>query len=324
MGVTGVQDQSTAEAWEAYVGTDPTDNIFPRHALLEALRENGSFQEEHGRVIRHNLEYAQNTNVAWITEYGTVSIAPQDTFTNDEFVWKNIACAVPMSDQEAGISEGSAGKFDVKARKLQNMKNSVEDATNVAFFGDGTSFGGLSVGGLQLLVSNTPTTGTVGGIPRSTYTFFRNQVKDATKTTTKYDNLISSMTNVYNSCSNGVGSQNPTFAIGTQNNFEGFETVQATKERLVRETSGDKLLANYKGQNIQFKDIPLVYDPACPAGNLYILNNRNLFFVYMQWMKGEDPIRPADAFYNVFKVLSMGNMTTDNPRRLGVVINTEL
>ena len=46
--------------------------------------------------------------------------------------------------------------------------------------------------------------------------------------------------------------------------------------------------------------VPRTGDPACPAGLLYILNDRNLKFVYMQWMKGEDAVRPADAFYDVF------------------------
>lgn len=323
MSVTGVQTQNVAAAWEAYVGLDPTDNIFPRHAILEAMRENGSFQEDHGTVIRHNLEYAQNPNTAWITELGTVSVSLPDTFTNDEFAWKFVASAVPMTDFERGITTGGAKKFDLESRKLENMKMSCEDAVNVAFFGDGTSAGGLSVGGLKLIVPADPTTGTVGLINRATYTFFRSQTKDATKTTTKYDNLISSMSNVYNSCSNGVGSQNPTFAIGTQTNFEGFESVSLTLERLVRENSGDRLLRGFKGQNIQFKDIPFVYDPACTAASIYILNNRNLFFVYMQWMKGEDPVRPANQFLDVFKTLTIGNMSTDNPRRLGVVFNTE-
>jgi hypothetical protein len=68
-----------------------------------------------------------------------------------------------------------------------------------------------------------------------------------------------------------------------------------------------------------FKDIPFGYDPFCPAATAYILNGRNLKFVYMQWMKGEAAVRPADAFYDVMKVLTIGALITDNSRRLGVV-----
>lgn len=324
MGITGTSGQNVSAAWEAYVPTDPKDNIFPRHMILEQMRENGSFEEQHGTVIRANLEWAMNPNVKWMSELETLTVFRPDTFDNAEFPWKFIGCDVPMTDFERGITEGGAKKYDLEARKIENMKNSVEDSINVAFFGDGTSFSSKSVGGLALLVSSTPTTGTVGLINRATYSFWRNQAKDATKTTTKYDNLVSSMTNVYNSCSNGVGSENPTYAIGTQTNFEGYEGTILAIERIDRTGKDDKGIRGYKGQNIMFKDIPVTYDPACPAGNMYILNNRNLKFIYMQWMKGEDPVRPADGFWDVFKVLTMGNLITDNSRRLGVVFNTEL
>jgi len=44
-------------------------------------------------------------------------------------------------------------------------------------YGDGTVTG--SVGGLQLLVATSPTTGVVGGIDRSQWTFWRNQTWSA-------------------------------------------------------------------------------------------------------------------------------------------------
>ena len=39
----------------------------------------------------------------------------------------------------------------------------------------------------------------------------------------------------------------------------------------------------------------------------------------MQYQKGEAAVRPTDGFWDVFKVLTIGNLITDNPRRLGVV-----
>lgn len=174
-------------------------------------------------------------------------------------------------------------------------------------------------GGLQLLVSTTPTTGTVGLINRATYSFFRNQQISGAKTTNAFDNLLSTATNSYNSCSNGIGEENPTFVVTTQTVFEGFEGLTPVIERLVRESPSDKLVRGFKGQNIMFKDVPVGYDSACPSGNWYTLNNRNLIFVYMSWMKGEPAVRPSDGFWDVFKVLTMGNLITNNPRRLGVV-----
>lgn len=311
--------QNTAAAWEAYVGTEPADNWSARHFLYEQLRANGSFEKQNGVVIRHNLEYASNPNVKFMSELETMTVSRPDTFDNAEFSWKFVGGDVPMTDFERGITSGGAAKFDLEARKLENLKMTIEEKTNTSFFSDGTGTGNKEFGGLQLLVSTTPTSGTVGLINRASFPFYRNQQVTGTKTTNAFDNLLSSMETAYNSASNGPGSQNPTFAVGTQAAFEGFNSVTVTIERIVRDGPNDKLQRGFKSQNVLFKDIPFGYDAACPSGNVYILNNRNLYFIYMQWMKGEAAVRPADAFFDVFKVLTIGNMTTDNPRRLAVV-----
>ena len=313
--------QNVAAAWEAYVDSDPVDNIFARHWLLEKLRSTSGFEKQNGTVIRHNLEYATNPNVKFMSELETLTVSRPDTFDYAEYSWKFMGCDVPMTDFEQAITSGGAKKFNLQARKLQNMKTTMDEITNTALFGDGTGTSGIAFGGLQLLVSTTPTTGTVGLINRATYTFYRNQAKDATKTTTVYDNLVSSFEHAYNSASNGPGKENPTFMVSDQTTFEGYVSKLTANERLERTDSGQKGLSGFKSQNILFKDIPYAYDAACLANTAYILNDRNLSFVYMQWQKGEESVRPADAFMDVFKVLTIGNLTTNNPRRLAVVFN---
>jgi len=312
-----VRGQNVSAAWEAYVPLDPTDNIFQRHYLLECLRENGSFEKENGTVIRCNLEYALNPNVKFISEMETLTVFRPDTFDNAEFLWKFIGGDVPMTDFERGITDGGAKKYDLEARKLTNLKNTMEEKVNTSLFSDGTGTSSKEVGGLQLLVSTTPTVGTVGLINRATFSFWRNQA--TTSAGTAFSLLLASMTNIYNSCSNGVGEQNPTFCVTTQTVFEGFESKLVVNERLVRDSPANKGLTGFKGQSLMFKDIPIGYDNACLASTLYMLNNRNLKFVHMQWMKGEPAVRPTDGFWDVFKVLTIGNLITDNSRRLGVV-----
>lgn len=319
MALTGLSGQNVSAAWEAYVDPDPVDNVFLRHWILEQLRQNGSFEKQNGTVIRHNLEYALNPNVKFMSELETLTVFRPDTFDNCEYSWKFLGGLVPMTDYERAITSGGAQKYDLEARKLLNLKNTMEEKANTSFFGDGTGTSSKEFGGVQLIVSATPTTGTVGLINRATYPFFRNQQVTGTKTTNPFDNLLSTMETAYNSASNGIGEQNPTFAVTTQTVFEGYNGLTPTIERLDRSSPSDKLVRGFKGQNVMFKDIPIGYDPSAPSGNLYILNNRNLHFVYMQWMKSDPSIRPTDAFYDVFKVLTIGNMTTDNPRRLAVV-----
>ena len=139
--------QNVAAAWEAYVGLDPVDNIFKRHWLLEQLRANGSFEKQNGPVIRANLEYALNPNVKFMSELETLTVSRPDTFDNAEYTWKFIGGDVPMTDFETGITSGGAAKFDLQARKLENLKNSIEENMNTSFFSDGTGTTSKEFGG---------------------------------------------------------------------------------------------------------------------------------------------------------------------------------
>jgi len=103
-----------------------------------------------------------------------------------------------------------------------------------------------------------------------------------------------------------------------QTTFQGYHSLLVTTERIVREGTGDKGIRGFKQSNIMFKDIAVLYDAACLANTAYVLNNRNWKFIYMSWMKGEPAVRPSDGFWDVQKVLTIGNCITDNSRRLGV------
>lgn len=317
MAITGTSGEEVARAWEAYVPQDPVDNIFDRYWILEQLRSNGAFEKQNGSKIRVNLEYAMNTNVKFMGEMETLTVAKIDTFDNAEFAWKFQGGDVPITDFERDTTSGSAGKFDIEARKIENLKNSLMDKVNASFFSDGTGTGSKEFGGLRLLVADDPTTGTVGLINRATYSFYRNQ--QTTDSGTAFNALLSNMRISYNNCSNGIGQQNPTFAVTSQTVFQGYEGLIVATERIDRKGPNDKGLSGYKGQNLMFKDISVAYDNDCTADSLYMLNNRNLKFVYMAWMKAEKPVRPSDGFWDVFKVRTTGNLITDNPRRLGVV-----
>jgi len=312
-----VRGEAVARAWEAYVPLDPVDNIFDRYWLLDQLKNHGGFEEEHGSVIRCNIEYAMNTNVKFMSEMETLTVSKPDLFDNAEYLWKHIGGDIPITDFARDSTKGDAGKFNIEARYLDNLKKSMFDQVNQSFFGTGTGTGGKEFGGLQLLVADDPTTGTVGMINRAVYVFWRNQsVQDGG---TNFNALMANMRIIYNNSSNGIGQENPTFAVCDQSTFQAYEGLLVVNEQLMRDSPNDKGISGYKGQNLMFKDIPIAYDNDCPAAHLYMLTTKHLKFVYMAWMKGEKPIRPADGFWDVFKVRTTGNLITDAPRRLGVI-----
>jgi hypothetical protein len=311
--------QLVAAAWEDYVKTDPADQIFNFFWLLENLRVGESFKKGTGDPITGTIEYAVNTTVKAMSELETLDTNRVDVFDRYEYPWKFVGGDIVMSEFEKQVTSGGAGKFDLEAGKIDNLKKSMQMQINSDLFSDGTGTGGKQAGGLQYVVSSTPTTGTVGGVNRALYTFWRNQQTSGAKTTTAFDNLKGTMRSIYNLCSSGVGMQTPEFGVTDRTDFEGYESLSVSIERLVRSAATDKLLSGYKGDHIMFKDVALAFDFAAPASTLYLLNRRNLFIRYMLWMKAFPPASPVNQFADVVKIFTIYNLCSDNPRRLGVI-----
>jgi hypothetical protein len=311
--------QIVAAAWEDYVKTQPEDQIFNYFWLLENLKAGQSFRKGAGDPITGTIEYADNTTVKSMSEMESLDVTRVDVYDRYEYAWKFVGGLIVMSEFEKQVTSGGAGKFDLEAGKMDNLKNTMQKTLNTDAFSDGTGTGGKQAGGLQYLVSTTPTTGTVGTINRATYSFWRNQQTSGAKSSTAFDNLKGTMRSIYNLCSSGVGMTNPEYAVTDRTDFEGYESLSVSIERLDRKSASDTLISGYKGDKVMFKDIPLAYDNAAPSGNLYILNRRNLFIRYMLWMKAFPPGSPVNQFIDVVKILTLYNFVSDNPRRLGVV-----
>lgn len=314
--------QEIANAWENVVGKKPQDNIHDDYWIFNRLSEGEGFKSiDGGRSINEPIEFGLNPTVRPYSGYEAIDLTQTDVFDEYQYTWKEYAGTVQMSELEKAKNQGEGRKFDLLGGKMENLRNTFKSVLNADFFGDGTGFGGKAVGGLQLLVPASPTTGTVGGINRATFSFWRSQQTSGAKTTTAFDNLRAAATSIYNLCSNGVSGQHPGFAVTTRTVFEGFESIHLQFDRYVRDSTSDKLISGYNSAAMMFKDIAVSYDNDCPTGTWYELNTRNLKLAYQAgyWMKAFPAVDPANQTVDVFKVMVILNLYTNNSRRLGCV-----
>ncbi len=313
--------QIIANAWVAYVGGTPEDNIFEDYWLFEQFSKGQGFKSfDGGTTINGAIDYALNTTVSSYTDTDTISTTRIDVFDEYQFNWKEYAGNVVMSYLEEAKNQGSGRKFDLLEGKLENLKMTLQKTLNDDLFSDGTGNSSKTIGGLQSIVATAPTSGTVGGINRATFTFWRNQQTSGAKTTTQFDNLRASMRSIYNLCGSGVDATHPTFAVTDRTTFEGYEGLLVANERYMDKKSGD---AGFKNEVLQFKDIMFAYDKSTSltAGNVYFLNTKFLKLGYQKgfWMKGRPSVAPANQTIEVFTVMCICNLYSSNPRRLGVV-----
>ena len=309
--------QVVASAWEAKVGTKPTDNIHNSYWLLHQFDNgDGYLGLNGGRKIEISLEYAINTTFKSYDDLEGLDTTRIDVFDAAQYDWKQVAGTVVISEKEKSFTQGSGGKFDLLASKLDNAKNSHDYEINRQMYTDGTGNAGKDIGGLDLIVPTSPLTGIVGGINRATFSWWRSQtVEDAG---TAYNALRANMTTVYNLCARGVGGEYPNVIISDATVFAAYEGLLVAVEQIVDKRQAD---IAFKGENIKFKGAQYGFDTACAAAVVFELNTKFLKLAYQRgyWKKMFPPVQPANQTADVYKILTIANLVTSSSRRLGKV-----
>lgn len=319
----------TSTVWERKFGTKPTDNIFTSRAFFYSMGEDG-FREEAagGSVFEHGLEYAENSNFHSYGEMDELDTTRISVFDAARFDPKICAGTVVISELErlrAEISANGGGKYPLLEIKLNNGKNSHIADMNRQMLGSATT--GTDINGIQVIISTTPTTGSVGGINRGTFSFWRNRQNSGAQSVSAYDNFRSALTTTYNQCSLGGVENTPRWVLTDRASFQGYEQILVAIEQIHQakgvmpgkaKGSGDIAFPN---EALAFKGAYMFFDEDAPAGNAYLYNNVNLKVDYLKggWMKMYPPQSPYNQLANVHKVMTVCNLVTNASRHLGVV-----
>lgn len=256
------------------------DNMLDNNALLARLRSKGKVKLfSGGRQIVQELEYADNGTVTRYSGYDALDVSPQDVFTSAVFDLKQVAAAVSISGLEQLQNSGKEAIIDLLESRISNAEKSLLNAISADIYSDGTSYGSKQIGGLQLLVADAPTTGTVGGINRATYSFWRNQVFDASSDgsgATSATNIQSYYNRLWLACSRG--NDTPDLIIADNVHFAFYWNSLQALQRFGPDTDVAKL----GFQTLKFMNADVVFDGGqggnCPASHSYFLNTDYIHF----------------------------------------------
>lgn len=311
--------QRIAANWEAVVGNGPEDNINDDYWLFNQMSKGEGFEgRSGGDFIVRPIEYVLNGTVASYSDTDTISTTRTDPFDRVNADWKEYAGTVVISELEKDRNAGEGQVFPLLPAKLENLRMSMRSTMNADMYGAGTANDSKVITGLQALVPADPTTGTVQGINRANFSFWRTQQTTGTQTTSAFDNLRAAMRSNYNLCSNGVGDAHPSFAVTTRTVFEGFEGLLLANERFSSKDEGD---GGFKNEVLKFKGCKISYDNDCTASTMYFLNPKFLKLIYKKgsWFKMRPAVNPANQTIDVLLIRTMCNMFVTNSRRLGAV-----
>lgn len=260
------------------------------------------------------------TTVSGYTHNDTVTYANPANIKRANYAWKEHHAGISLtltelkkdgisvtdSTTSSGTSNHSGRDQTVLANlfqdKLDDMMEGYSRGMNDFLFGDGTA-DAAAIAGIQSLILDNPTTGTVGGLSVATNTWWRNRANVAISTTATGQELIELLHTEMRQLKRFGGK--PTIAV----------CGSAFLDRLADELRRNGNYSNTgfaRNQNIavgeiNYNGLAFQYDPTLddltiatkdPSKRCYIIDPSKLCMYYMdgEKMKRHSPARPADQY----------------------------
>ena len=184
-----------------------------------------------------------------------------------------------ISGLEELQNNGDAAVIDLLESRIKNAQKTMMNNIALDCYSNGTADGGKQIGGLQLLVSKTPTTGTVGGIDRATWAFWQNRAAAPSGAPTSA-NIQNRMNNMALQLVRGTDATDLIVAdtLYYQTYLESLQTIQRINDNTSEGGAGFNKLKYYGAG----KACDVVLDGGvgggCPASTMYFLNTDYIFF----------------------------------------------
>ena len=295
------------------------DNVTDHLPVLYYLKQAGNagtVSVDGGTQILENLEYGENASFQWYSGYDVLSVTPSDVITSAAYDWKQCNANVIFNGREVAINSGKEKIFDLIQTKRKNAEKTITNNMGAALYYAGTESDGKAIGGLQLLVADAPTTGTVGGINRATQSWWRNQIYDLSVETVTISSstILSSMNGLWRRCVRN--SDQPKLVVMGDTYHGYWEAALQANQRFqeAKEANVGFVYQMYKGAKV-------LYDPNCADERLYMLNTDYLKLKSHKDvnMKVGVARHPTNQDATVIPISWMGNLTSSQSSVLGVM-----
>lgn len=299
------------------------DQVFDGSPFWFWLRDKGKLKtQEGGKWISEPLRFAKSERIKYIGRGGTVVLSDQEFLSVATYEWRYLTDSIVRFGVDDQQNRGKHEIINLMNAKLDTSKDSLADEMELSLFDDdgSRSTDALAFNSLKDIVADDPTTGTVGGIDRSTNSWWQNQFKDMAGLSFAVHGNIE-MRTMFNNCGKNLKGQFPDIIVSGQTPYERYEDSVQEQKRITNQKLGDAMF-----ENIQFKGIPMVWSPGCANTRMYFLNtgffsftyDPAMFFDMTEWKPIPDQVNDKAA-----QVITAGNLVSGRLRVHGVLFNLD-
>ena len=285
------------------------DNISNSNLLLNTMipkRESWTS----GEKITHTIYYRHNTTFQWYSGLEVVDTTAQNNYTRAEFEIKEASCAITVAGIDKAKNRGKDAILSLMKAKTADTSAAVKNGLNASFYSDGTGSGSKEIVGLEAIIA---TTGTYGGISRSTDTYWQAYV-NSTGGVMTLDMLRTANTTT------ARNNDMPDIVCTTATLRNKYESLLVPSLRLAAKDKGN---LSFNTLAFNSSDAQFMYDEACPSGTVYFINTKYLHF-YVDpdnWMSTTKFTEPGDDNQDAYKALMLTYcaLTCDRPESQGKI-----
>lgn len=269
--VTQMESLTTVNFSEK-IADNATNNI----PFLALLRQNGNYRPATGgTAITETILFAEATSGGWYTGSEVLNTADGGVSTRADFAWKQFYALITMNGLELTQNKGRAEKINLLKTKMEAAEAKLKNNIGASLFYANTENSGKAIGGLQHLIADDPTTGTVGGIDASvsTNSWWRNYVFDfsANSLTPSSSTILTALnTSMLNTNRNG---DEVDLIVGGTTYFGYFEGSLQANQRFMDAKEGRVGFNAYR-----YKSATVMHDSNCSATRMYGINTKSMFF----------------------------------------------
>jgi len=335
---------------QSYAQNDPIDQFTVAHPLsqwlvsnkIESIYGNGIFNEKVRITNDSNYQnYTRDDQVTYNTRDTVRLAAYQHYEAHDGFTLNETDMAdngIILTDDKEAVMSG-AEKIQIVNRlkeDYQVLKNGFQTNWDLEAHRDGTQ-STKAVPGLDLLVSTTPNTGTVGGIDAGTATYWRNTA-DLNISTASAGTLTTHMEQAWRACMT-YGGMPPDYILVGSAFLDAYraDALNTINRQLVINGKGgtniDNGVGNGSKTGVYFKGVELVWDPQfdvlqsllAPTVNwskrCYFLQSQHLILRPNKgrWMVNRKPPRIYDRYSYFFGLTADYGITMKKRNSMAVL-----
>jgi hypothetical protein len=289
--------------------TTATQQAFEKTPFIFWLREKGRISNEAwGTRIEIPLEYGSNDTLRWITKGSVVPIVDSELLTMCYETYKTVVVSVVRWLADDQKNRGKHQIVNLVDVKLGAAERALWEEFERVLFSNGA--GANEPNGLQNLISTTPTTGTVHGLNRATYDWFRNQAATASGAWSVYG-VQDWRTMLNNIVVYSQAELKDIALVTTQQIFEWYED-----DLMEIKSIQNTMMADAGFTTLTFKGKTIMWCPSCPEGNTYFVNSNylKLHCDPNYWMEMTDWKQiPNQAFDKVAQIVCSLQMVCSRP-----------